>query len=173
MLLYPFMAVREGLSYTVAFLTKACQSGMGLAYEWVVPLVWYYVMPVVIVAVVVIFWQDLRLTYKWALKLGRSCVCINSDASAQRPKPGGTKPGGSAEGTANDSCSNCSDGSVQSCSNGGIGSFSSSGSSSRHNISDRQQMSLAAEVYGFLSAEVHARHVPRHSNQLHGRYLCL
>ncbi len=43
----------------------------------------------------------------------------------------------------------------------------------RHNISDRQQMSLAAEVYGFLSAEVHARHVPRHSNQLHGRYLCL
>jgi len=62
MLLYPFMAVREGLSYTVAFLTKACQSGMGLAYEWVVPLVWYYVMPVVIVAVVVIFWQDLRVS---------------------------------------------------------------------------------------------------------------
>ncbi len=43
--------------------------------------------------------------------------------------------GSSAEGTANDNCSNCSDGTVQSCSkdssNDGAGSFSSSGSSSR------------------------------------------
>ena len=73
MLLYPFMAVREGLSYTVAFLTKACQSGMGLAYEWVVPLGWYYVMPVVIVAVVFIFWQDLRVSL---IFLCAACILI-------------------------------------------------------------------------------------------------
>ncbi len=62
MLLYPFAAVREGLSYTAAYLAEACHSGVGLAYEWVIPLVWYYVMPVVIVAIVVIFWQDLRVS---------------------------------------------------------------------------------------------------------------
>ncbi len=51
MLLCPFMAIREGLSYTAAYLAEGCQ--VGLAYEWAVPLVWYCVMPVVIVAIVV------------------------------------------------------------------------------------------------------------------------
>ncbi len=63
MLLYPFAAVREGLSYTAAYLAEACKSGVSVAYEWVVPLVWYYVMPVVIVAIVVIFWQDFRVSF--------------------------------------------------------------------------------------------------------------
>lgn len=62
MLLYPFAAVREGLSYAAAYLAEACQSGMGLAYEWAVPLGWYYVMPLVIVAIVIIFWQDFRVS---------------------------------------------------------------------------------------------------------------
>ena len=62
MLLYPFAAVREGLSYTAAYLADSCQSGVSLAYEWAVPLVWYCVMPVVIVAIVVIFWQDFRVS---------------------------------------------------------------------------------------------------------------
>ncbi len=60
MLLCPFMAIREGLSYTAAYLAEGCQ--VGLAYEWAVPLVWYCVMPVVIVAIVVIFWQDFRVS---------------------------------------------------------------------------------------------------------------
>jgi len=40
MLLYPFTAVREGLSYTAAYSAEACKSGVSLAYEWAVPLVW-------------------------------------------------------------------------------------------------------------------------------------
>ena len=62
MLLYPFTVVSERLCYTAACLAEACKSGVSLAYEWGVPLVWYYVMPVVMVAIVVLFWQGFRVS---------------------------------------------------------------------------------------------------------------
>ena len=73
MLLYPFTAVREGLSHTAAYSAEACKSGVSLAYEWAVPLMWYYVMPMVIVAIVVIFWQDFRVSL---IFLDAACMLI-------------------------------------------------------------------------------------------------
>ncbi|DBA96077.1 TPA: hypothetical protein ACH3X1_001575 [Trebouxia sp. C0004] len=108
-------------------------------------------MPLATVAIVVIFWQDFRLTYKWALKLGDSCLCTTSNASVQHPKPGGIKSGSqTAKGTDSDNCSSCSNGTPQSCSSArsidGAGSFSSGGSISRHSSIDPRQMSSAADI---------------------------